>query len=584
MICNTEIETSRKREYDFKIVASIGLLISVFLLVFSYYIFGSFFESNDDPRYVLAMKGLVSPLPFEHFFGAYKFTAILYGYLYKHFPEFGWYGFSMFFLLWAALFNIYITFYLVSKSRINFLLFIMLFITFYFSVFFQNSYCINFARPVILVSSSFVILLGVLYLHAEVLRKNKWILFFPIITFIFAHFTRLDTGYLGFVFGLVFSVLLIFKEKALVPFLLKFIVPFLLFFALLETEKVYSATYGNVNNLCWEKSELIRKLIDYKNGSEYVPKDVKDQIAYESIMVTYYFGDDNIFTLDYLKRLTFECSLLKSGREKKFREEYGTFSKSLDNENSAANMLNYGLLAIFIISFFLSMKGTVFYVIRVVLFQLFFYSIILGLCYYLKLPARIFNPLVVMLTFGNLVFAFSFLHFTNKLVYWILVIPLVLFFYSIPTYINKTKERISYYKEYGRVNQMMIDDLNKTFQNTIFIPTNGRAWEMHAATDPIKEINFKNNNSYVYLSIELSLTPEIKDQLSAKFGTSDHSKLFRNIKEMDNVIFISDESYNYFLSAYYHYFYSQDYTFEKVFIHPPLFYQYTGLNYYRIKR
>ena len=131
---------------------------------------------------------------------------------------------------------------------------------------------------------------------------------------------------------------------------------------------------------------------------------------------------------------------------------------------------------------------------------------------------------------------------------------------------------------------MIIDDMNTRFSNTIFIPIPLKAWEMHTSTDPIKEINFKNKNCYVYLSIDICTSPETKEQLLDKFGVYEHSKLFAKIAENPNAVFISDDNYTNFLRAYYHYIYNQDYNFEKVTTDPPAFYQYTGLDYYRLEK
>jgi hypothetical protein len=124
----------------------------------------------------------------------------------------------------------------------------------------------------------------------------------------------------------------------------------------------------------------------------------------------------------------------------------------------------------------------------------------------------------------------------------------------------------------------------KRFSNTIFIPTSIRSWEMHNATDPIKEINLYNNNCYVYLSIELSLAPETKDQMIDKFGTAEHSKLFDNISKMNNVVFIADEGYTRYLRAYYYYLYNQLYEFDKILPENPPFFEATKLNYYRLRK
>ena len=138
-------------QYNFKIVSGIGFLISLILLVVCYQYFGSYFEMNDDPRYVMAMKGFASPLPYDNFVSVYKVTISLYILLYKYFPNVGWYGYSMFLLLLGSLFNFYITLYLFAKNRISFPLIISIFIAFCFGIFFQNIYWINFTRPSILV-------------------------------------------------------------------------------------------------------------------------------------------------------------------------------------------------------------------------------------------------------------------------------------------------------------------------------------------------------------------------------------------------------------------------------------------------
>ena len=75
------------KEVNFKIVAIIGFFVSLLLLVFSYSNFGSYFEMNDDPRYVMAMKGFASPVPYNNFVSVYKYTSDLYIWLYKNFPD-----------------------------------------------------------------------------------------------------------------------------------------------------------------------------------------------------------------------------------------------------------------------------------------------------------------------------------------------------------------------------------------------------------------------------------------------------------------------------------------------------------------
>jgi hypothetical protein len=573
-----------KKEFNFKIVALSGFIISFILLVFSYKFWGSYFEMNDDPRYVMAMKGFATPLPYDNFVSVYVFTVDLYIWLYKHFPNIGWYGYSMFLLLWGALFNLFISLYLISIKRINLLLIVLLFIAFYFLIFFQNSYWINFTRPAILATSSFIILLGVLYLNSNILKNNKWLLIFPCTTYMLGHLTRLDAGYLGFVFGSAVAALIVLNQKKILPFLLKFILPVVAFIVLIKTIDLASQKNNARNNEFLEKTEIIRQLIDYRNAAAFVPKTIKDTIAYNAMINARYCSDEKIISVDFLKQLTDESPLLERGNEKKFADEFGAFTKSLKEENNVAKNLNYGFFILLILWLLTSFTKNLIPFLKYTAFQLFFISVTLFMSYYMKMPARIFNPLLVILTISNVLFLFSLLTFKEKKLYYSISILFIAVLYSLPTYSKANKKLISDYKNYGQINHMMVDDMNRRFNNTIFIPTNLRSWEMHNATDPLQEINFVNKNSYVYLTIELSLAPETQDQLLSKFGTTDHAALFNNISKMNNVVFISDDNFNNFLRAYYHYLYKQDYFFEKISNDILPFYAATGLNYYKLKK
>ena len=244
----------------------------------------------------------------------------------------GWYGYSMFFLLCGALFNFFIALYLIAIKRINFLLILLLFIAFYFLIFFQNVYWINFTRPAILATSSFIILLSVLYLNTEVLKNNKWILILPGITYILGHFTRLDAGYLGFSFGIVFGLLIIVNQKNIFPFLYKYILPVFIFILMVKLIDFTSQKKNTRNNAFLEKTEIIRQLIDYRNAAAYIPKTIKDTIAYNAMINARYCSDEKIISIDFLKQLTNESPLLERGNEKKFDDEFGSFTKSLGEE------------------------------------------------------------------------------------------------------------------------------------------------------------------------------------------------------------------------------------------------------------
>lgn len=576
--------SARINNVNFIFVTSTGLLLSLLLLIFTYHFLGSFFEMNDDPRYVMAMKGFATPEPYNNFVSVYKFTSDAYIFLYKYYPDIAWYGYSMYLILWGALFNIFIILYLIGFKRINFLLIILLFITIYFFIFLQNVYWINFTRPAILGTSTFLLLLAALYLNKETLKNNLWILVFPIITYFLAHVTRLDGGYLGFIFGIACSVILLFKEKEIIPYLTRYVTPVLLFILLIYFYDLVSRKSDARNQSYLEKTELIRQLIDYRNAAAYVPKDVKDTLAYNAMIGARYCSDDKVITTDFIRKLTNNSPLAERGSADKFKDEFRAFKISLNNENNIIKNLNIVIILIILFWFFFSVRKNYLGFLKYIFLQIIFITVILLMCYYMKLPARIFNPLLVVATITNILFLFTLISFEKKNYYFLLAMPILVTLFSIPQYAKATKNILKGYGNFGRINRAIFDDMNSRFENTVFIPTDVRSWEMHNATDPILEVNFQKKNCYVYLSIELSLAPETQDQLKEKFGTADHSKLFQRISEKNNVIFISSDSYNNFLRGYYYYLYNQNYYFEKVFQDDVTFTSSTGLNYYRLKR
>ena len=580
---NKKVNNNLKKEIDFRVITIIGFLSSLLLILFTYKYFGSYFEMNDDPRYIMAMKGFASPTPYNNFVSVYKFTSDLYIWLYKNYPNTGWYGYSMFLILWGSLFNIFICLYLAGRRRMHFIFTCIIFITFYFLIYFQNIYWINFTRPAIIGTFSFILLLGVLYLNIDILKKHKWVLLFPSITYVLAHITRLDGGYLGFIFGLTTVLLIISIFKNIFPFLLKYILPVFIFLLFIKAVDVYSQKNNERNNDFLEKTELIRQLIDFRNSTEYIPTSIIDTLSYNALINARYCNDDKVISKEYIKKLTGNSPLIVSGNSKKMKVELDVFFQGLNTDNMIARNLNISLLLILLIWFVLTGRQNLFIFLKYVSIQLLFICIILGMSYYMKLPARIFNPLLVVLTLTNLVFVISTLRFKNFSHYYLIFISIFSVFIAWPQYSKANMYNINAYEKYGRINQKIFNGMNE-FSNTIFIPTVLRIWEAHKATDPIKEINFKNGNCYVYLAIELSLAPETTDQLIDKFGTSDHSELFKKISTMDNVIFVSSEEYNNFLRGYYHYLYNQDYYFEKVGNVDPLYFLNTGLNYYRLKK
>ncbi len=562
----------------------IVFLLPVLLLYISYTLFGSFFETNDDPRYVLAMKGVATPKPYDNFISVYRFTVDWYIWLYQHFPTVAWYGWSMFLLLWFAVANTgLLLFYFLGGRLSNWIIALMIAAA-YLLLFLQSEYYMNFTRPAILATGTSVLLFALLIPDKETLKKRKLMAGFLIIAFILGHLTRIDAGYLAFAFCAVFLVLNSFKGmkiwsvKLLYPLL-----PFLAVIMLVKVSDSFSIRKGNEDFV--EKARLLKEYDNYQNIRPFTPENIRDSLTFDAAVRAYYLTDNSTVTVNFLKKVTGGPLLEQGINYKKLDESLKDFKISILGDSSPALMFTVFFLFCTLLYYWKDKKQGGPLLFRFLFFQVFFAGLLLTLIVFMKLPARIYNPMLLLFVLCN------FILFMGSGLYTVLdrfkmitaIAGLAAAIIFIPGYFSGTHKNLKNYSMFGRINNAMVENMN-SFKNTIFIPTNISAWEVHFATDPIKEMNMLNGNSYVYLSIELSLAPETQDQLIAKFGTNDHSKLFKKISEMDNVVFISDDNYNNFLGAYYHFLYGQDYKFEPVQPYPAPLYKNNGLNYYRVRK
>ena len=111
------------------------------------------------------------------------------------------------------------------------------------------------------------------------------------------------------------------------------------------------------------------------------------------------------------------------------------------------------------------------------------------------------------------------------------------------------------------------------------------SWDRNAITDSIPMFfdipdEYKNSKlNRVYKDIKFSnpVTAEIFLKFRYDINRSSPDK---KILSQD----ISTDNFNNSLRAYYHYLYNQDYHFEKIKAESASFYQYTGLDYYRLKK
>lgn len=455
-----------------------AFFLPIALLYVSYHFLGSYFETNDDPRYVMAMKGLVTPKPYNNFVSVYRFTSDWYIWLYKHFPTIGWYGWSMFLLLWGALVNLFfaLTYYL--KGRLHWWGILLVFCAAYFLLFLQNVYWINFTRPALLTTGSSMMLVFAI-LGSKDYKKEALVFGFAYVVFVLGHLTRLDAGYLVFLFCAMFVLLFSLFGRKSFKRLIYSIAPFAVIILAIQVSDTF--TLKTQNHEFLEKTRLIKDYNDYRNFETQGKRqfqNIRDKLAYFAAVEAFYLTDNNVVNIEFLKTLTGNSVFEKDINRERLSKSFKPLYERVVSDCYPLFLLNL----IFFLSAALkfdrrNIRDCGWGFAGYILFQLFFVSLIVAMMIFMKLPSRIFSPMFVIFTLCNFIALMeSEDHQLTRSSKTAVIVVALIGLVFIPKYVSLTEYLVRDSARFGEVNTHMVDDMNMNFKNTIFIPTAQRAW------------------------------------------------------------------------------------------------------------
>lgn len=390
------LQTIGNKPYDNKRIIFLSIFIIFFLFLLSLIYFQPTWGINDDVMMAMQTSGKgFSNTPTEHIF----FTNIIIGFillkLYQYLPFYPWYGFYTFgvlFVSFASLFYAFLT-YRYSKTRIiYFLLYFVLF----------GLWLIR--MPQFTTNAFMIGMSGIFLFYTNLFKKNKLSFKINFILSVFlitvSSLIRLESFFLVIILSFPFLIVTIFKScswKQTAGRIILFSI--LIFTIVVACHLLDKNAYLKDNSLIYvlEKNKLSTEIIDNNRVMEYSQrtKYIFDNVGWsinDFILLRNWFNIDNqIFSLEKKKKVLSEFENISTKRtfvyfELMFKDKYF-----------------YG--AILLILFFIIQIDK-----RNKNMLSIFVSIIISLCiiiylgYFVRLPERVYIPILSFLTFLPLLF------------------------------------------------------------------------------------------------------------------------------------------------------------------------------------
>jgi hypothetical protein len=395
-----------------------SLLIVIAFYIFSGFLFGFTYESNDDPAFENCLRGAYWNTPISNFYFYYRGIALLFVWLYRYIDiGINWYGYS---LIVANAISCLILVYLIYRKTNN-----IFFCVLFLMVFIQNVFLVSFTRVSIILSFASLLL----YTNADLFKRQKRFRIMSVLLFLWAFLMRPNAGVLGFILIIPF---LIYEQGLTKKMILKsslLLIPLLagIFSNILISniqDKDYTISIKEV-------SKYTFPIIDYHYDLN--SQTVKDKLIVFELQ-NWFFYDKEAITVKNLEHL---IDLRKS--------TFPTIQKIINRSLELINLIIHKPIVLFYLALFLSLLlyKKLYSLVNIVLI-LYYLGLIAAISIFTKIEYRVIFPLLsIIILFFILSFSKHFLDIVNekrKLSVVLLSLLIFTFIFQMNLYYSKRVE------------------------------------------------------------------------------------------------------------------------------------------------
>ncbi len=537
---------------------------SIVLFALTHAVFGFYVETNDDLAFIWGMKGYVSLQPITDFLYYHHGLATFYAFLYALTSKIAWYGWLMYAYLLIACILMYFILEQKEKALWQNLL---LFTAFFAAIFYQHLVYFNFTRPAfLLIITSFLFALKQEIKNASRNKKSNpsnWLLNFGLLfCFTIGFLSRPTTAYLSLAFLLPISLFLAWKNQCLQQISRKIYLP--IFVLILGFHLLQWLNTNPEKQAIIEKQAAIAHLVNAKITKDSEQWTARDSIVYQAA-INWLVGDNETLTPKQLSVYTFEEDFVfNAATLQKIPSVLKELTTRIWQNHKAVLCYLFVLLGI---SFCFFMKETNIegkseagrICLVLILFQLLFVLLLVGVNITMKMPNRVLEPLLLLNMLATSMLLPSRCLSKNVATGMALAMILLAYFPAKNTFAASQT-----YKKSQAERQEMVAELNEKIsgQTVVFtLPATTLMEDAH----PLKPLNLSPQNQHLFLQGWLTALPNFYTSLSQNLLTPPASfkTAFEELIEKEQTVFIANGHTMTLLKDYFEEVYGVDFIFEE---------------------
>lgn len=528
-------------------------------------LFGFYAETNDDLAFVWAMKGYLSLQPITDFLYYHHGLASVYAALYALTDSVAWYGGLMYVYLLIACVLVY---FILEQKEKPFWQNLLLYLAFFAAILYTQLVYFNFTRPAfLLVITSFLWTLKREIKTNTFPSASKFAFNFHLASWLFlftiGFLTRPTTAYLSLTLLVPIALYLAWKNRCLQQVTRKILLP--IFILIAGFHLLQWANNTPEKQAIIDKQAAIAQLVNAKIAKNPEQWTRRDSVIHKAA-IYWLVGDNETLTKEQLAKYTFEGEVVLNATT---LQKIPTVLEELKNriwQNYKAVL--FWLFLLFGASLWELFKPKnvnhqlpipIYHsLIPILLFQLLFLLVLVGVNITMKMPNRVLEPLLLL----NMLVSFILLRkadLSNKIWIGTALVMMVLVYFPAKNVLANTFN----YHQVQTEKQEMVVEFNQKTQGKTVVFTLPAAMLLEDA-HPLKPLNLSPNNHYLFLQGWLTALPNFYTSLSQNAHTTTFKDAFLELIENEETVFVSIPFINDLLKEYFAVVYGVELVFEEV--------------------
>lgn len=529
-------------------------LLPILLTLFTFLLYGVYFETNDDTIISLILKGDIQPhggyYELSYFF--YRYMVYFYSALYTAFPAVGWYGISLFLFNLIAVINLFYVLHVFLSGYFNRYIESAILVLIFFILIFENIAVINFTRTSIILSGSSLLAMSVYLTNKQ--HPGKIMVSLFCIMFGISMLIRPMAGLLTFFMLLPFIIYIGIKSKNTI-FTFYFCGALLIFTLLLYSSTQFFRPAEEREII--EYGSKVANVVDFDYDIPVSLTTQRDSLKREAIKY-FFVSDKQTISGGFLD--TISSSHYISFSKFTFPRTRAAFIYTflfLISDYPGCSLLYILVLIVILISLF---KKNKFDFVFIFIIQIIFFLFLVLISILMKLPDRLLFPLYGIFIISNLFFLrYTDIKFIlrNFALYSVAFIIL-----SFGLSVRSISPRIGYIKNQNEENSKNFSILGAQFNNSTFIFTHPSSG-MFTGIDALENLSLNNNKIFLLIGWT-TILPSHRNELREICNSAELNDFINFIKNNSSFIIISDEKFNKFLSLYFRVIHNNELNFERL--------------------